>query len=88
MLALNNLLTRQRATFNMHIQISVQKRWFVFIILLHNVINCNKSILVHFRSVFVFIESSDKLLNIMLNINAKYRIMEPHCEVLESGNLY
>ena len=41
----------------------------VFIILFHNVPNYNKSILVHFRSVFAFIESSHELFNIMLHIN-------------------
>ena len=41
----------------------------VFITLFHNVLNCKKSILVHFRPVFVFAESSHVLFNIMLNIN-------------------
>ena len=41
----------------------------MFITLFHNVLSCNKSILVHFRPVFVFTESSHVLFNIMLNIN-------------------
>ena len=41
----------------------------VFITLFHNVLNSYKSILVHFIFVFAFIESSDELFNIMLNIN-------------------
>ena len=41
----------------------------MFRTLYHNVLNCNKSTLVHFRPVFVFTESSHVLFNIMLNIN-------------------
>ena len=41
----------------------------MFITLFHNVLNCNKSILAHFRPVFVFTESSHVLFNIMLNVN-------------------
>ena len=41
----------------------------VFITLFHNVLNSNTSILVHFRPVFVFTESSYVLFNKMLNIN-------------------
>ena len=41
----------------------------VFTTLFHNVLNCNKPILVHSRPVFVFTESSHVLFNILLNIN-------------------
>ena len=37
----------------------------VFITLFYNVLNCNKSILVHFRSVLVFNESSHELFDII-----------------------
>ena len=47
----------------------VLKVCVVFITLFHNVLNCNKSILVHFRPTFVFTELSHILFNIMLNIN-------------------
>ena len=42
----------------------------VCVTLFHNVLSCKKSILVHFRPVFVFTESSHELFNITLNINA------------------
>ena len=41
----------------------------VFITLFHNVLYCNKSILVHFKSVYAFIESVHDLFAIMLYIN-------------------
>ena len=50
----------------------------------HNVLSCNKSILVHFRPVFIFTESSHVLFNIMLNIN----VMTSETEQKKDQSLY